>query len=100
MAARCVMHAAVVACRIIKPDPTGEMLHRLCARPVRIVLMPSDNPAVMRRLGKNLVVPETNGAAQQLRGGNEKSRVPKQVVEAGCDAPRPQGMKQDPRRIG
>src|SRR5947209_802301 len=57
-----VMHAAIRARRIIQPDPARQMRHRLCARPVRIVLMPRDDSAVMRWLTEKLVVPEAHGA--------------------------------------
>jgi len=55
--------------------------------------MPSDHSAVMRGLAEELVVPEANGSAQELRRGNGKSRMPEQIMKAGRDSPRAKGMK-------
>src|ERR1043166_1896 len=87
MATGHVVNAAVLPGRIIKPDPAGEVRHRRCAGPVRIVLMPCHNSAVARRLSKNLIVPKTNWSAQKLRGRHEEGRIPQQIMKARSDTP-------------
>src|SRR5207302_11013797 len=62
LAAGHVMQAAVLARRVVEADPAGEVRDGLCARPVRIVLMPRDDSAMMRRLAEKLVVPEAHRA--------------------------------------
>src|SRR6266571_5443134 len=62
--------------------------------------MPCDDPAVMRWLTEQLIVPETHCAAEQLRRRHQKRRIPQQVMKARRDSPRAQRMKQNGRRIG
>src|SRR5213080_996602 len=56
MAAGHVMHAAVLARRIVQSDPARQMRHRLRARPVRIILVPGYDSAMMRRFAEELVM--------------------------------------------
>src|SRR5437870_12281614 len=55
---------------------------------------------MMGGFAKNLVVPETQPPAQQLRRGYQKRGAPKQIMKARHDAPGPKRMKQHSRRIG
>ena len=95
MAAGDIPEAAVLARRVVEPDPAGQVLHRLGAGPIRVVLMPGDDPAVVRRLGEKLVVPEADAAVEQLRRGLQEGGMPQDVVEARVDAPRPERVEQD-----
>ena len=56
--------------------------------------MPRDNPAVVCRLAKELVVPKADRPAQKLARRDGEGRVPEDVVKAGSDAPGAQGVKQ------
>src|SRR5262245_2036247 len=87
MAAGDIMHAAVVARALVEADPAGEMGHRLGASPIGIVLMPSDDAAMPRGFAKELIVPESDRAAEQLARGDGKRRMPEDVVKAGTDSP-------------
>ena len=82
-----IMHAAVLARRIVQADPTGEMGHWCCPCPVGIILMPCYHAAVMRRLTEKLIMPEAYRATQQLRCGHQEGRAPKYVVKSGCRSP-------------
>src|SRR5579859_3550124 len=66
MAARHVVQAPVVAGTVIKPDPASQMPHGHGASPVRIVLVPGNHPSMLGGLAKELVVPKTDGSAEQL----------------------------------
>src|SRR2546426_10686066 len=55
MTAGDIVYAAVLARRIVQPDPAGKVGHRQRPRPIRIVLMPGHNAAMMRRLVENLI---------------------------------------------
>jgi hypothetical protein len=66
MTPRDVLHAAVFFRRFVQTDPAGEVIERLRARPIRVILMPRHDPAVPGRLAKELVVPEANAPSQQL----------------------------------
>ena len=70
MAARYVMNAAILARAIVKPDPTGEMGHRLRPGPIRIILVPGNHATMECGLIKDLIVPETDSAFEELRGGH------------------------------
>src|ERR1041384_3819014 len=100
MAARDVMDAAVLNRGIIEANPTRQVRHRLHARPVRIILMPRNYAAVSGRFAEQLVVPESQRAAEQLRRGHQERRVPKQVMKRRRNSPRAQRMKKHHRRIG
>jgi len=54
---------------------------------------------MQRRLAEQLIVPESDGTTQQLRGGRCDGRMPKQIVQADTDPPGAQGMKQHSIRI-
>src|SRR5215831_16833074 len=95
MASSDVMQAAIFAIRIIETDPASQVSKRLSSGPVRVILVPGNNSPVMSRFAEKLVVPEANGAAQQLRRGNRDSWVPEQVVKAWRDAPRAERMEQN-----
>src|SRR5438270_6713310 len=75
------------------------MRHRARARPVRIVLMPRDDSAMMRRLTEKLVVPEADSATEKLRRGHSESGIPQYVMEAGRDAPSSERVKENFRRV-
>ena len=62
--------------------------------------MPDHDAAMMRRLVKDLVVPEAHLTAEQLRSRNSERGIPQQVVEAGRDAPCTQRMKENLFGIG
>ena len=47
-----------------------------------------------RRLGKQLVMPEPDAPAEQLRSRAGERRVPEQIVEPRFDPPMPQRMEQ------
>ena len=100
MAAGDVLDAAVLGRGWVEADPTGEVAEGLGASPVGIVLVPRDDAAVMCGLDEELVVPEADGAAEELGGGDEEGRVPEQVVEGGADAPGAEGVKEDAGRVG
>ena len=74
------------------------MGHRLGAGPVRIVLVPGDDAAMLGRLAEELIVPEADRPAEQLAGRHGERRVPEDVVKAGSNSPRAQGVKQ--HRVG
>src|SRR5262245_44274642 len=99
MAAGNVMHAAVVAFACVESDPAGEMRHGLGARPVGIILMPSNDAAVLRRLAKQLIVPKANGAIEQLTRSSCECRMPENIVKTRANAPRSEGMKEDRVRL-
>ena len=61
MRTRNVLQATIARIRIIKGRPTGQVSDRLGAGPVTIVLMPGDDPAMMRGFTEKLVVPEAHG---------------------------------------
>lgn len=63
MATGNVVQASVLAVGIVESNPASEMGKRLSSRPVRIVLMPGDHTAVMRRLAEELIVPKADGSA-------------------------------------
>ena len=70
------------------------MGHRLGPRPVRIVLMPGYDAAMLGRFAEQLVVPEPHRAAEQLAGGHRERRMPQQIVKAGRNPPSAQRMEQ------
>lgn len=98
MAAGDVMDAAVVASAVVEADPAGEMCHWLCAGPVGVILVPGDDAAVPRGFAEKLVVPEADGAGEELAGGERERGVPEDVVKAGAEAPGTEGVEQD--RVG
>src|SRR5215469_18178103 len=61
MASSDVMQAAIVAIRIIETDPASQVSKRLSSGPVRVILVPGNNPPVMSGFAEQLVVPEANG---------------------------------------
>jgi hypothetical protein len=77
MTARNVMHATIVAPRVVKTDPTAKMRHRLRSGPIRVILMPGHAAAMQRRFAEELIVPETDRAFKQLRRRHCECRVPK-----------------------
>src|SRR4051812_24596591 len=93
------MDAAVVARAFIESDPAGEVSHRLGARPVRIVLMPRDDAAMLGGLAKELIVPEANRAAEELTGSDGERGVPQDVVKARPNSPRAEGVEQNRVRL-
>src|SRR5262245_9365752 len=99
MAARQITHASVIDRRVIQSDPAGQVCERRGARPVGIVLMPGDYTAVIRWFAEELIVPEPQRTAEQLRSGNEESRMPEQIMEAGFDAPGAEGVEDYAGRI-
>ena len=60
MTTRNVLQTAVFSRRVVKPNPARKMRKRLRARPVGVILMPGDDATVMRRLAKELIVPEAH----------------------------------------
>src|ERR1051325_10765825 len=99
MTARHVMHTAIFNRRIIETNPTRQVRHRLRARPVRIILMPRDHAAMSGGLAKKLVMPESYGAAEQLRRRRQHRRVPQQIVEARHNPPSSECVKQNGRPV-
>src|SRR5258708_17159712 len=100
MAASDVMHASVITVRIIETNPASQVGNRMGSGPVRVILVPGHNSAVMSGFAEQLVVPEANGAAQQLRRRNSKCRVPEQIVKAWRGAPGAERMEQHLVGIG
>src|SRR5258705_7939450 len=94
MAASDVMHASIFTVRIIETNPACQVGKRLGSGPVRVILVPGHNSPVMSGFAEQLVVPEANGAAQQLRRRHSECRVPEQIVEAWRDAPGAERMEQ------
>src|SRR4029453_5719817 len=76
------------------------MGHRLRPGPIGIVLVPDHYSSMMRRFVKNLVMPEPNSAAQQLRGRHSERRMPKNIVQTWENPPRTERMKENLLRIG
>jgi hypothetical protein len=62
--------------------------------------MPRDDASVIGRFAEQLIVPEPDGTAQQLRCRNSERSMPEQIVEPGRNPPRSQSVKQDSVRIG
>ena len=75
------------------------MSQRLRSRPIRIVLMPGHDSAMMSRLAEKLVVPEPNRSAQKLRCRDRECRMPQEIVKTGRYPPCAQGMEQHVIRI-
>src|ERR1700722_8457567 len=94
MTAGNVLQTPVLMGRIVKANPAGEMSQRLCSRPVRIVLMPGHDTAMMSRLAEELVMPEPNRSAKKLRCRDGECRMPEEIVKTGRYPPCAQGMKQ------
>src|SRR5450755_4332644 len=94
-----VLQAPVLADRIVQANPACEMSQRLSSRPIRIVLMPGHDSAVMSRLAEKLVVPEPNRSAKKLRRRNCERRMPQEIVKTGRDPPCAEGMEQHVIRI-
>src|SRR6185503_20403696 len=82
-----IMHAAVVASRVVQSDPATEVRHRLRPCPIGVILMPGHAPAVKRRFVEELIVPETNGSFKQLGRRYGEGWVPEQIVKRRRDAP-------------
>jgi len=66
MASRNVLETSVLAGGIVQADPARQMCQWLRARPVGVILMPSDDTPVMRRLTEQLVMSKTHWATEQL----------------------------------
>src|SRR5437868_4258832 len=94
-----VIQTTIVARGIVKPYPAGQVSQRLRSRPVRIILMPCDYAAVMRRFGKQLIMPEAHRAAEQLRRRHSEGRIPQQIMKTRRNAPRAEGVKERRRRV-
>src|ERR1700730_4244398 len=94
-----VLQAPVLPVRIVKANPAGEMSQRLSSRPIRIVLVPGHYSAVMRRLAKELVMPEPTLSAQIWSCRNCECRMPQEIVKTGHDPPCAQSMEQYVIRI-
>ena len=75
------------------------MSQRLSSRPIRIVLMPGHDSAMMSGLAEKLVVPEPNRSAQKLRCRDGDCGMPQEVVKTGRYTPCAQSMKQHVIRI-
>jgi len=75
------------------------MSQRLRSRPIRIVLMPGHDSAMMSRFAEKLVVPEPNRSTKKLRCRDRECRMPQQIVKPWRYPPRAQGMKQNVIRI-
>ena len=56
--------------------------------------MPGNDATMKRGLIKDLVVPETDGAFEELSGGHQEGGIPKQVVETWSNSPCSQRMKE------
>src|SRR6267142_2051693 len=70
------------------------MRHRSGSGPVRIILVPGNNAAVMGGFVKDLVVPKAHCRSEQLRGGHQERRIPKQVVKCRTNTPSTKRMKE------
>ena len=90
-----VVEAAVVAGAVVEGDPAGEVLHGLRAGPVGVVLVPRDDAAVVRGFAEELIVPEADGAVEELRGGDEECGTPEDIVKCGAGAPGAERVKED-----
>jgi len=75
------------------------MSQRLSARPVRIILMPGHDSAMMRRLAEELIVPEPDRPAQKLRCRDRECGMPQEIVKSRRDPPCAQRVEQDVVRI-
>src|SRR4051812_11384870 len=95
MTARNIVEASVLARAVVQSDPACKVCNRFSASPIRVVLVPRHYSAVLRGFAEQLIVPEPNRAAQQLRRGHQKRRVPQNVVERLLDAPSTQRVEQD-----
>src|SRR5436853_4253572 len=94
MASGDVLQTSIFAGGVVEGDPAGQMSEWLSASPVGVILMPSHDTTMVRRLAKELIVPEAHRTIEQLRGANSESSVPEQVMKTGCDAPGAKGMKE------
>lgn len=65
MAAGNVIDAAILFGSVVQSYPTSKMCYRLGPRPIRLVLMPSDKAAIISRLCKYLIVPQSDRPAEQ-----------------------------------
>lgn len=99
MAPSNVLQAPILTGRIVQANPAGEMSQRLSSRPIRVVLMPGHDAAMMSRLAKKLVVPEPNRSTQKLRCRDRERRMPQEIVKTRRYAPCAQGMEQHMIRI-
>src|SRR5207248_3348455 len=89
------MDAAVIARAFVQSNPAGEVSHRLGARPIGIVLMPGDDAPVLGRLAKELIVPEANGATEELTCRDRERGMPQDVVKARANSPGAEGVEQN-----
>src|SRR5262245_51045553 len=87
VASRHVVQATVGSRGFIQSDPAGQMGHRLCPGPVRVVLVPGDNATMPGRLAEELVMPEADGSAQELAGRHGEARLPQDVVKPWRNPP-------------
>src|SRR5262245_38742166 len=99
MASGNVLQAPVLLGRVVQRYPAREVRHRLRAGPVRVVLVPRDDAAVLRRLAEELIVPETDRALEQLRRGGQERWRPQKIVERGRRAPGAERVEEDRRRV-
>ena len=91
-----VLQAAIVHGGVIEGDPAGEVSHRLRPGPIREVLVPGDDTAVLGRFDKELVMEQAHGPAEQLIGGQPEGGRPGQVMKGGLELPGPESVKEHP----
>jgi len=94
MAAGNVVHAAIFLRSVVQSYPTRKMRDRLCPRPIRMVLVPSDKAAIISRLCKYLIVPQPDRTAKQRFSGLNDWRMEHQIVKRRRHTPRTESMKQ------
>lgn len=95
VAARNVLQTAIVLRAVIESDPASEVRHRLGFSPVRIILMPGHDAAVMGRFAEELIVPHSDRAAQKLCGRDTDGGVPEKIVKPGAQSPGAEGMEEN-----
>ena len=86
--------ANVVRRAVVERDVEGEVVHRACARPVAVVLVPRDRPPATGWLHKELVVEEPNRpVAEELRCDGGDARVEDEVVEEMAHTPMAEAVR-------
>src|SRR4051794_10573799 len=75
------------------------MGHRLRSGPVRIILVPEHNAAMMCRLVEDLIVPEAHRTADQLRRRHREAGMPEDVMQTRQNTPRTESVEEDLVRI-
>src|ERR1035437_8940001 len=89
-----IVKAAIFNGAVVKAYPARQVSHGHRARPVGIILMPRYNSAMFCRFAEELIVPETNRPAQQLRHRHHDRWIPKDVMKSRLCSPCAQCMEE------